>query len=160
MWNGHWATCIPPSERTTGITKLWPLTPSSVYHILQFTSNTTYFMIIRTCFIIIVWFLFLNLCTEDCRWSQQRAEPRPSPEQAADDQASIWGLSPGTETNTRLRPDDIFDLVSATWQQSRTTELSFTIAVHQRWTLINNQQSHPGNGVIHKWKEHGAKRFK
>lgn len=56
----------------------------------------------------------VNLRPVDCRWSQQRAEPHPWPEQVADDQASIWALSPGTETNTRLKPDDIFDLLSAT----------------------------------------------
>lgn len=133
---------FPPSESTSRITKLWPLTQLPLSHItIHIKQNIFYDH--QNMFYYHRLVPFLNLCTEDCRWSQQRAEPHPWPEQVTDDQASIWGLSPGTEANTRLKPDDILDLVSVTWQQSRTKELSFMIAVHQCLILLNNGPSHP-----------------
>lgn len=66
---------------------------------------------------------FLNLCTEDCRWSQQRAEPHPWPEQGTDDQASIWGLSPGTGQIPGL--NQMTSLIRSFWRDNNPEQKSF-----------------------------------
>lgn len=149
MWNRHWATCIPPSESTTRITKLWPLTPA--LFITYYNPHQTEHILLSSEHVLLSWSgsFFKSLHR---RLPLVPAESRASPMARTRDRWSSLNLGSVSwdGTNTRLKPDDIFDLVFLTWQQSGTKELSFMIVVHQRWVLFNNRQLHPFKRVIHK----------